>query len=173
MSFKKYSIGDKVIFINDSRQGIVIGYKNQETLIIQCQDIDFEVKYSELIKVTDETNSFYRAIKNLKNSIKVNEENRKKLKQKSKVLDYKVRLSTDFEVDLHIEKIIDKFTDLSSNEIIDIQMDLFYKAIFEAHRLKLPFIVIIHGLGKGVLKSKIINYLREQCFFLRREPNNL
>ena len=161
MSFKKYSIGDKVIFINDTREGIVIGHKNHETLIIQCQDIDFEVKYSDIIKVTDETNSFYRAIKNLKNSIKVNEENRKKPNQKSKVLNYKVRLSTDFEVDLHIEKIIDKFTDLSSNEIIDIQMDLFYKAIFEAHRLKLPFIIIIHGLGKGVLKSKIINYLRE------------
>ena len=51
-----------------------------------------------IIKVTDETNSFYGAIKNLKNSTKVNEENRKKLKQKSKVLNY-VRLLTDFEVD--------------------------------------------------------------------------
>ena len=35
-------------------------------------------------------------------------------------------------------------------------MDLFYKAIFEAHRLKLPFIIIIHGLGKGVLKFQLL-----------------
>ena len=72
---------------------------------------------------------------------------------------------------MHIEKIIDNFKHLSSSEIIDIQMNLFYKAIFEAHRLKLPFIVIIHGLGKGVLKSKITNYLRKMMLhFLNESP---
>ena len=51
MSFKKYSIGDKVIFINDSRQGIVIKIKDQETLIIESGGIKFEVCKDEIIKV--------------------------------------------------------------------------------------------------------------------------
>ena len=37
MSFKKYSIGDKVIFINDSREGIVIGHKNHELLLFSVK----------------------------------------------------------------------------------------------------------------------------------------
>tara|TARA_B100000945_G_scaffold318470_1_gene323375 strand:- start:900 stop:1454 length:555 start_codon:yes stop_codon:yes gene_type:complete len=156
-----FSIGDKVIFINESREGYIIGFKNDQNLLIQCDDIDFEVNVNEVIKVTKTSEDFYQKIKNLSKIKKIKNPNFNIKKNQNQNTDFKVRISKDFELDLHIEKIIDNFFDLSNSEILDIQMNIFYKAIFEAYRLKLPFLIIIHGLGKGTLKSKIITFLKE------------
>ncbi len=156
-----FSIGDRVIFINELREGYIIGFKDDQVLIIQCDDIDFEVNSNEVIKVTKESEDFHKKIKNLSKTKKIKNFDYNIKTNKKQNIDFKVRISKDFELDLHIEKIIDNFFDLSNSEILDIQMNIFYKAIFEAYRLKLPFLIIIHGLGKGTLKSKIITFLKE------------
>tara|TARA_S200000501_G_C20812356_1_gene738933 strand:+ start:687 stop:1241 length:555 start_codon:yes stop_codon:yes gene_type:complete len=156
-----FSIGDKVIFIDELKKGLVVGFKNNKTLIVQCDDINFEVNISEVIKFTEESRIFYNKIKTLPEIQKIENFTFDEIISETRNTDFKVRLSKDFELDLHIEKIIDNFFDLSGSEILDFQMNVFYKAIFEAYRLKLPFIIIIHGLGKGVLKSKITDFLKE------------
>jgi len=161
MNKVSFSIGDRVIFINESREGCIVGFKNDQVLIIQCDDIDFEANANEVIKVTEESELFYKKIKNLSKIKKIEKSESNININKNQNTDLKVRISKDFELDLHIEKIIGNFFDLSSSEILDIQMNMLYKAIFEAYRLKLPFLIIIHGLGKGTLKSKIITFLKE------------
>jgi len=156
-----FSIGDKVIFINESKKGFVVGFKNNKTLIVQCDEMNFEVNTSEVIKFTEESKFFYNKIKTLPEIQEVENFTFDKIISKTRNTDFKVRLSKDFELDLHIEKIIDNFFNLSGSEILDLQMNVFYKSIFEAYRLKLPFVIIIHGLGKGVLKSKIIDFLKD------------
>ena len=166
-----FSIGDRVIFINESREGYILGFKNDQVLIIQCDDIDFEVNTNEVIKVTKESETFYKKIKNLSKIKKIKNFNSNIKRNENKNTDFKVRISKDFELDLHIEKIIDNFFDLSNSEILDIQMNVFYKAVFEAYRLKLPFLIIIHGLGKGTLKSRIITFLKENsASFIEESP---
>ena len=166
-----FSIGDRVIFINESREGYILGFKNDQVLIIQCDDIDFEVNTNEVIKVTKESEAFYKKIKNLSKIKKIKNFNSNIKRNENKNTDFKVRISKDFELDLHIEKIIDNFFDLSNSEILDIQMNVFYKAVFEAYRLKLPFLIIIHGLGKGTLKSRIITFLKENsASFIEESP---
>ena len=155
----EFSIGDKVIFLNQSRDGIVIDVKGDNTLIIESEDVQFEVYKDEIIKVNKESENFYQTIKKLKISKKQIECDNKKLEKLNE--NYKVLISKDFELDLHIEKIIDNFKHLCSSEILDIQMNVFYKAIFKANDLKLPFLIVIHGLGKGILKSKIIKFLKD------------
>tara|TARA_B100001758_G_C18155010_1_gene476125 strand:- start:130 stop:678 length:549 start_codon:yes stop_codon:yes gene_type:complete len=167
MNKVRFSIGDRVIFINESREGCIVGFKNNQVLIIQCDDIDFEVNANEVIKVTKESELFYKKIKN-SSKIKKIEQSDSNINVKENT-DFKVRISKDFELDLHIEKIIGNFFDLSSSEILDIQMNMLYKAIFEAYRLKLPFLIIIHGLGKGTLKSKIITFLEENSASFNEE----
>jgi len=164
-----FSIGDRVIFINESREGCIVGFKNDQVLIIQCDDIDFEANASEVIKVTKESELFYEKIKNLSKIKKIEKSESNINVNKNQNTDLKVRISKDFELDLHIEKIIGNFFDLSSSEILDIQMNMLYKAIFEAYRLKLPFLIIIHGLGKGTLKSKVITFLQENSASFNEE----
>ena len=164
-----FSIGDKVIFVNQSRDGIVIKIKDDNILIIESDGIKFEVCKDEIIKVNKESESFYKAIKEIKTSKKQIEFYNKTPEKSNQ--DYKVLISKDFELDLHIEKIIDNFKHLSSSEILDIQMNVFYKAIFKANDLKLPFLIVIHGLGKGVLKSKITKFLKDNdASFFEESP---
>ena len=169
MNKVRFSIGDRVIFINESREGCIVGFKNDQVLIIQCDDIDFEANANEVIKVTEESELFYKKIKNLSKIKKIEKSESNTNINKNQNTDLKVRISKDFELDLHIEKIIGNFFDLSSSEILDIQMNMLYKAIFEAYRLKLPFLIIIHGLGKGTLKSKIITFLQENSASFNEE----
>jgi Mismatch repair ATPase (MutS family) len=59
------------------------------------------------------------------------------------------------EIDLHIEELVDNFSDLSSGEIVDIQMSRFNIALEGAIRGKTRKIVFIHGVGNGKLKYEI------------------
>jgi hypothetical protein len=59
------------------------------------------------------------------------------------------------EVDLHIEKLRDDHQFLSSNEMLNIQMDHFRTALDAAIVHQYPDIVFIHGVGNGILKHEI------------------
>jgi hypothetical protein len=59
------------------------------------------------------------------------------------------------EVDLHIEQIIDDFSNLSNGEILNIQMAKFTTALDGAVINKVKRIVFIHGIGNGKLKYEI------------------
>ena len=57
-----FSIGDRVIFINLSRDGIVIGAKDDNILIIESEGVQFEVCKDDIIKVNKESENFYQTI---------------------------------------------------------------------------------------------------------------
>ncbi|ANE49331.1 Smr/MutS family protein [Flavisolibacter tropicus] len=63
-------------------------------------------------------------------------------------------------VDLHIEKLTDNWERMSNMEILDIQLREFEKwyELAVAHRQ--PSLIIIHGVGKGVLRNEIHDILR-------------
>lgn len=63
-------------------------------------------------------------------------------------------------VDLHIEKLIEKHQQLNNAEIIQIQLDAFEKWFDIAQLNHLPSMIIIHGVGKGKLKSDIHDLLK-------------
>lgn len=59
------------------------------------------------------------------------------------------------EVDLHIEKLRDDHQFLSQSEILDIQLDVFKKALDAAIVHQMHSIVFIHGVGNGTLRHHI------------------
>jgi hypothetical protein len=59
------------------------------------------------------------------------------------------------EVDLHIGELIDTFSNLDNNDMLNIQMEYFHKCMHEAGREKLSKIIFIHGVGNGRLKGEI------------------
>jgi len=62
-------------------------------------------------------------------------------------------------VDLHIDKLVDNYADLTSGEILDIQLKEFEKWYDHALLHKQKTLTIIHGLGKGILKNEIHSIL--------------
>ncbi len=63
-------------------------------------------------------------------------------------------------VDLHIEKITKDYKKLSNNEIVEIQLNYFQKALNAALHSHLDHMYVIHGLGKGVLKNRVFDILK-------------
>ena len=62
---------------------------------------------------------------------------------------------------MHIEKLIENFSCLNAQEILQFQMNAFFKGIFKAKRLGINYLIVIHGIGKGVLRGKIIDFLKK------------
>jgi len=63
-------------------------------------------------------------------------------------------------VDLHIEKLTDNWKSMSNMEILDIQLREFEKWYELALAHRQPSLVVIHGVGKGVLRNEIHDLLR-------------
>ncbi len=63
-------------------------------------------------------------------------------------------------VDLHIEKLTDDWKGLSNGEILDIQLREFEKWYDLALAHRQSQLIVIHGVGKGVLRNEIHDQLR-------------
>jgi dsDNA-specific endonuclease/ATPase MutS2 len=64
-----------------------------------------------------------------------------------------------FEIDLHIDQLIDDYKFMDNSEIMMVQMRYCRIFIEKAIRLKVKKALLIHGKGEGVLKTEIHRYL--------------
>ena len=65
-------------------------------------------------------------------------------------------------IDLHIDKLTDHWTDLSSMDILAMQLSHFEKYYELAVANMLPEMVVIHGVGEGRLRDEIHERLRHK-----------
>jgi Smr domain len=75
------------------------------------------------------------------------------------------------EVDLHIEKITDRWEDMDALEMLNIQLHSFEKWFELAIAHRLSSMVVIHGVGSGKLRDEIHEMLRRKKdvkFFVNR-----
>lgn len=63
---------------------------------------------------------------------------------------------------MHIEKLSDKFNRLKPGQILDIQMREFEKYFDLALAHKQPYLTVIHGIGEGILRNEIHQYLKNR-----------
>mgnify|MGYP001305829061 CR=1 FL=1 len=156
-----FFIGDQVIFINENLRGKVVNIKG-DFLVVTCSDLDLEIHQSEVIKVSKDVEYIYsKLIKNESSLTCNNDELSQNEDTKSSIIDLKVHISKNFELDLHIEKLIENFEFLNTQEILQFQMNAFFRGIFKAKRLGIDYLIVIHGIGKGILKRKIIHFLEK------------
>ncbi|RAJ06848.1 Smr domain-containing protein [Chitinophaga skermanii] len=70
-------------------------------------------------------------------------------------------LKPKFELDLHIEKLMDDWQDLSNLEILAIQLNEFEHYLDLAIAHKQHQMIVIHGVGKGTLREEIHEVLKK------------
>ena len=68
------------------------------------------------------------------------------------------------EIDLHIEELIDNHRNLSNGEIVNIQINAMEDKINEALRANCKELVVIHGVGRGVLRIEVRNRITQLGF---------
>lgn len=74
-----------------------------------------------------------------------------------------------YEIDLHIEQLVDQVKGLSNADMLHIQLAELERYLRIAVNNKQDKMVIIHGLGKGILRSEVQRILKEHPFVDRQE----
>jgi hypothetical protein len=72
-----------------------------------------------------------------------------------KTINVKALFTNPFEIDLHIEKITPHHENLSNFEKLNLQIEIFEKALDISVLEQKNTLIVIHGEGKGVLRDKI------------------
>ena len=164
----RYQIGEKVAFLFEAGGGIVRSIDSSKAatsvgIIYFVEDeTTFERPFreSELVKIhgTD-----YKLSENEVDQIMVDEslEAINHIVHKESRTGYLKPIDV-WEIDLHMEAITDRHSDLTNTQILNQQMGVF-KAFYKKARAKqIRKLIVIHGVGEGVLKEEVRTYLQGQ-----------
>jgi len=66
------------------------------------------------------------------------------------------------EVDLHIQELLDSYSNLTNTEMVTVQMSKFHEEMDKAIKSDVKKIVFIHGVGNGTLKNELRRELQRK-----------
>jgi len=160
-------IGDNVKFINESLEGKIISILSDKKLLIAANDgFNREVSINEIIVIKgDKTYLYnthieqkleqYNELKSIKN------QPTKNILSKYKDLS-KYKYEGILEIDLHLEELVEFPLKLENWQRLYTQLNHVKKCLNVAIEEKnITKIIFIHGKGKGVLKTEIINLISD------------
>lgn len=155
-----FSVGDKVRFLNDTGEGIVVEICSDSSILIEDED-GFEQLYktSDIVEIKN-LDSYQ--LNNRKSDDDINAKIQSLKKQKNDGLfKRKFRHLDDYGnddfvvIDLHIHVLYERHEELSPAQIISHQMNTFIRELNVSIQKKVKKLIVIHGKGKGVLKREI------------------
>ena len=154
----KLKVGDLVNFMGDNLKGKVVAILHENNYEIEIEEgfsvsvnrLEIEKIWAQDIKVD------YKQLKRKKMIDENNSSN-----QVSKSHQAPSIFFHDYEIDLHKENLIQSWKGLSNFDIVSIQLSSFRKRFNQALVNNEHLLVVIHGVGKGVLRNEIYNYLRQ------------
>jgi hypothetical protein len=142
----RYSIGQHVVFLHEEGGGKIISFENG---IYTVQDeVGFNRKYRE--SELGEVHSFNHKL----DEIEISEPNLVQSKKGSR------SVPNNWEIDLHIEELVDSHAHMTNYEIVQKQLLELRKFVAKAQEKKIRKIVVIHGVGTGVLRSEVRNFFQ-------------
>ena len=130
------SVGDIVSFMSDNSRGRVIAKLNDSMFDVEIESgFSIPVNRLEIEKVWQTDSNFN--VKGIEKKIKKD-------------------LDKTLPVLLHIDNLTDAWSHLSNFENVIFQVSAFRKRLYQAFEDNENQLIVIHGVGKGVLKDKII-----------------
>ena len=156
--YNKLNVGDLVSFMRHNSKGKVVAILSDNNYEIEIEAgftipanrLEIEKIWVQDIEVDD---------KQLKRQKKIDEN--KSSNRVSKSHQAPSKFFHDHEIDLHIENLIESWKGLSNFDIVSIQLSSFRKRFNQALINNESFLVVIHGVGKGVLREEIYKYLSQ------------
>ena len=158
----KVEVGHKVKFTNEDLEGEIIAVLSNEKVVVSCSDgFDQTVSLKEIIVLGDD-NQFNYLVDESKLSKKM-EANLKDLGSAKFLNQYtnsnKFKTERIVEVDLHLECLVEFPSKLDDWQKLHTQMQHVKNCLGAVSAKRIKKIVFIHGVGTGVLKTELHNYL--------------
>jgi len=163
---QEIKVGDRVKFLNDVGEGIVLEIKC-DIYVIEDEDGFFrEFKLNDLINVgnaDDESVMYSNKLPDLSEVLArdISEERQKKIQEEFELKYANVRLTNQkkrgeyMEVDLHFHELVEDMSGLKDRTKLDIQLNHFERMMKIAIEQRIRRVVFIHGVGQGVLRHQI------------------
>jgi dsDNA-specific endonuclease/ATPase MutS2 len=147
-TFKSFQINEKVTFLNEKGYGIIRGIDAKGRYIVE-DEFGFERTFlvNHLVKIVSTIFSDDALLNTDKEVI-----HEKIVYQKNKV---------DWEIDLHIENLLDDHRGMSNFEIVNYQLKAMEKFVRKAQNNRVRKVTIIHGVGEGVLRNEVRRWLKK------------
>jgi hypothetical protein len=164
MTFKA---GDRVRFLDDVGEGVVIKVVDENTILIE-DDTGFQYDYpSRQLLLVENRHTEAEAYESVEPSLRdiidrnidpaaVEKANKDfEVKYKNNKATNQKRRGEFMEVDLHMSELVDSEIGIEPAEKLEIQMAHFDRMLKMAERQRIPRVIFIHGVGQGVLRAEI------------------
>lgn len=152
----EYRTGDQVIFLNHTGTGTVT--KTDGDLVYVTDEDGFEVPFppSELILKRNTLNFLDRIdAERIDAMVQADMVRAEQIFSKSAGAELKRQGDEPIEVDLHIHELVEANAHLSNFQMVQIQLAHFNRMMEYAMEHRVPRLVFIHGVGKGVLRQEL------------------
>ena len=145
-------VGDYVDFLDSQGGGEVISVNNNNAVILTKDGFEEEHHLTKLVKVDYDLNKTLKSTYIPSGFKKVSKKTDKNsiFKSKSKLI---------WEIDIHIENLVDNYYHLSNYEIVNYQLEKCEEILHKGLQSKIHKLVIIHGKGQGVLRKEVHHLL--------------
>jgi dsDNA-specific endonuclease/ATPase MutS2 len=152
-----FEIGEKISLLHEKLDGIILEIKGKTVVIKDSIGFQRELSIAEIVKI----HGNFDTAKQMKIPAKNGEDQQlKHTSYKSRNDDSKIEKI--WEIDLHIEELTETHGHMTNTEIVAKQLNSFKTHYKKAHAKRIEKLIVIHGVGKGVLKSEIHHFLIKQ-----------
>ena len=145
-------VGDTVDFLDTNGGGEVLSINDSIAIVLTKDGFEEEHRIDKLVKVNHALN------KTLKSSY-IPSGFKKTSKKLEKDSIFKSKTKLVWEIDIHIENLIENYYNLSNYQIVNYQLDRCEEILHKAIQSKIHKLVIIHGKGQGVLRKEVHHLL--------------
>lgn len=157
----KFKVGQRVGYLYEKGYGVIQQLDKQYAVVTDEDGFDRKINIGELVFIHGENyDQKIKADSSMIGDDPINED-------KDSVRKFEVRTGQKtadkiWEMDLHIEELIDSHVGLSNTEIMMRQLSSFRQIFKQAQKENIAKLIVIHGVGEGVLKNEVRMYLEKQ-----------
>ena len=153
-----FQIGEKICFLDEAGYGVIKEFlPNKQVLVEDESGFDITYPLDVLVKIQS---SEYE-IENVNYSVSADKIKADKapIYEREELIYGNSKSSKYWEIDLHIEALTESHKGLTNSEILKIQMTEFRSFFRKACKYHISKLIAIHGVGEGVLKQEIRQFL--------------
>lgn len=161
------SVGNKVKFLNEEGEGVVKQILSDQKVLVENQDgFDLEYELRELIIINEDNSHQYNIDhQEIKDKLDVPTMSPKGSLKNDVIHKYMASTKYQFEkvieVDLHLEELVEFPQRLDNWQKLHIQMQHVKDCLNSAMNNNIRRLVFVHGVGQGVLRTELRNYLHQ------------
>lgn len=152
-----FKIGEKVSFLHESGWGIVQRFENDAVIVEDETGFERPILMNEVVKIYGNQKDALddsRLDFSEKEACHVNKNNSSN--------DAIQKFKDFWELDLHIHELLDSEVGLTNSEMLRHQISVLKSFFRNACDKRIRKLIVIHGVGQGVLKAEVRDFLQQQ-----------